>query len=82
MFAILGWVIVGYVAGSVAVWLVPPKREAPGWQTIAIGVGGSIVGGMISATLNADTYSPAGFFWSAVGAVAVAVAWRWYEEQP
>lgn len=82
MFALLGWVLVGYLAGSVALWLVPPKRELPGWQTIAFGVAGSIVGGMVSATINADTYSPAGIMWSVIGAVAVVAAWRWYEELP
>jgi len=80
MFTIVGWVIVGYVAGSLAMWFMPPKEPVPGWQTVAVGVGGSIVGGMISATASGDPYAPAGFMWSVIGAVAVVAGWRWYAE--
>lgn len=81
MFQLIGWVIVGYVAGSLALWLVPPKTPVPGWQTIAYGVAGSIVGGIANATLNGDPYSPAGFLWSAIGAVVVVLGVNWYQEQ-
>lgn len=80
MFTILGWVVVGYIAGSVAMWLVPPKNPVPGWQTIAYGVGGSIVGGMISATLTGDFYAPGGLAMSVVGAVVVTLGVQWWQE--
>lgn len=82
MFQLLGWVVVGYIAGSLAMWLVPPKTPVPAWQTIGYGVVGSIVGGMVSSTMSGDPYAPAGFFWSIVGAVVVTVGVRWYQEQP
>lgn len=78
MFTLLGWVIVGYVAGSLAMWLVPPEKPVPGWETIAYGVGGSIVGGMVSATMSGDPYAPAGFFYSVIGAVVVVLGVNWY----
>ena len=81
MFTLLGWVIVGYIAGSLAMWLVPPKKPVPGWETIAYGVGGSIVGGMVSSTMSGDPYSPAGFFYSVIGAVVVVLGVNWYREQ-
>lgn len=81
MFTLLGWVIVGYIAGSLAMWLVPPSKPVPGWETIAYGVGGSIVGGMISSTMSGNPYSPAGFFYSVIGAVVVVLGVRWYQEQ-
>lgn len=80
MFSILGWVVCGYIAGAVAMWFMPPKQPVPGWQTIAVGVGGSVVGGMVSAILSGDPYAPAGIMWSVIGAVVVVAAWRWYTE--
>lgn len=80
MFTLLGWVIVGYIAGSVALWFVPPSRPVPGWQAVACGAAGSIVGGMASATVYGDPYAPAGMLWSILGAVAVVMAVRWYTE--
>lgn len=81
MFTILGWVLVGYFAGSLALWMFPPTKPVPGWQTVAFGMGGSIVGGMVSATMSGDPYAPAGFFMSIVGAVVVVLAVRWYQEK-
>lgn len=78
MFSILGWVITGYIAGSVAQWLVPSDIPQPGWQTIATGVAGSVVGGMAYAAMHGADYSPAGLMWSCVGAVACVLAYRWY----
>lgn len=81
MVTLIGWVLIGYVAGSLAMWLVPPKTPVPGWETIAYGVGGSIVGGMVSSVLSGDSYSPAGFFYSVFGAVIVVLGVNWYREQ-
>lgn len=80
MFSLIGWVVIGYIAGSLAMWLVPPKQPVPGWQTIAFGAAGSIVGGMVSATVSGDVYAPGGFFWSVIGAVIVVLGVRWYQE--
>lgn len=82
MLTILGWVIVGYLAGSAALWLVPPKQPVPGWEIIAYGVAGSIVGGMVSSSVSGGPYSPAGLFWSVAGAAVVVAGWRWYQESP
>lgn len=77
MFSILGWVITGYIAGSVAEWLVPPKTPQPGWQTIATGVAGSVVGGIVYSVLHGADYSPAGLVWSCCGAVICVLGYRW-----
>lgn len=81
MFTILGWAIVGYFAGSLALWLVPPKQPVAGWEVIGYGVVGSIVGGMASATMTGDPYAPAGLLWSAAGAAIVVIGVNWYREQ-
>lgn len=81
MFTLIGWVVVGYIAGSLAMWLVPPAKPVPGWETIAYGIGGSIVGGMVSATMSGDPYAPAGFVYSVIGAVVVVLGVNWYRGQ-
>lgn len=81
MFTLLGWAVTGYIAGSLAMWLVPPAKPVPGLETILYGVAGSIVGGMASATMSGDPYSPAGFMWSTIGAVVVVLGVNWYREQ-
>lgn len=81
MFTIIGWLVIGYIAGSLALWVFPPKVPVPGWQTVAFGVAGSIVGGMVSSTLSGDIYAPGGLIMSAAGACAVVLAVRWYQEQ-
>jgi uncharacterized membrane protein YeaQ/YmgE (transglycosylase-associated protein family) len=78
MFSLLSWIVVGYIAGSVAEWLVPPTTPQPGWQRIATGVAGSVVGGMVYALLHGADYSPAGIVWSCGGAVCCMLAYRWY----
>lgn len=81
MMTLVGWAICGYVAGSLAMWLVPPRKPVPGLQTILCGVAGSIVGGMVSSTMSGDPYAPAGFMWSTIGAVVVVLGVNWYMEQ-
>lgn len=80
MVTLLGWVVVGYVAGAIALWFVPPTKPVPGWQTVACGAAGSIVGGMASATVYGTPYAPAGLLWSILGAVVVVIGVRWYGE--
>lgn len=82
MLTLVMWVIFGWIAGTLALQLVPPKQSVPGLQVAAVGVAGSIVGGMANAIATGDYYAPGGLVWSIVGAVAVVAAWRWYQEQP
>lgn len=81
MFSIVLWVVFGWLAGAVALRIIPPKQPVAGWHSIAVGVAGSIVGGMASSILSGNPYAPGGVLWSIVGAVAVVAAWRWYTEE-
>jgi len=80
MFAVVLWVVFGWVAGAVAMRIVPPAKPVEGWQTIAVGVAGSIVGGTANGVMAGEPYAPAGILWSIAGAVAIVAAWRWYVE--
>lgn len=78
MFSLIGWIVCGLIAGSIAEWVVPLDKPSPGWQTIATGVAGSIVGGMANGLLTGNAYSPAGLVWSVIGAVLCLFAYRWF----
>ena len=81
MISILGWILCGWIAGAIAEWVIPPVRESQGWQTIATGVAGSVVGGIVYSLVHGSQYSPAGIAFSVVGAVICLGAWRWWQSQ-
>lgn len=80
MISIVVWVVFGWIAGSIAEWLWPPAQPHPKWQTIAIGVAGSIAGGLAGSIVSGDSYRPAGLVLSVLGAVACMFAWRKFSE--
>ena len=79
MLTLVGWVLCGWIAGAIAEWLLPPGGTRQGWQTIATGIAGSVVGGILYSLVSGSRYSPAGIAFSVVGAVACLAALRWYE---
>lgn len=79
MLTLIGWVLCGWIAGSIAQWFFPPSSPVPGWQTVSVGVAGSVVGGVVYSLLYGAGYSPAGVAFSVVGAVITLAAIRWYE---
>jgi hypothetical protein len=78
MLTLVMWVVYGWIVGNVAQWLVPVDRPTPGWETIALGIAGSIVGGMIAAILTGNGYHPAGVVFSVIGALVCLFGYRWY----
>lgn len=81
MISILGWILCGWIAGSIAEWVLPHSSPQPGWKTIATGVAGSVVGGIVYSGLNGTRYSPAGIMFSVVGSVICLAAYRWYTQE-
>lgn len=81
MISIVGWIVCGYIAGNVAMWLLPPPpgQAVSGVHVLGCGVGGSVVGGFAYSMLYGNAYSPAGIVWSCIGAAVVVAAWRWYD---
>ena len=69
MFSILLWLVFGFIAGSVAEWLWPPAKPRSRFQTIGIGISGSVCGGLVGSILTGSYYAPAGFALSVAGAV-------------
>lgn len=77
MLAILSWVVFGWIVGHVAQWFVPADKGTPGWQTIGVGIAGSVVGGMAEAILYGEGYRPSGVVFSVIGAAACMAGYRW-----
>ncbi len=78
MLHIIWSILVGFVIGLIARMFVPGADHYGFWMTSLIGIGGSIVGGLIARIFSAPKdgafFHPAGFFLSIIGAVIVLLA--------
>ena len=77
--AIIGWIILGLVAGGLARLLHPGRDPMSIIGTIILGVLGSLLGGGIAYLLKLGTspYDPGGWILATIGAV-VLLAMGWY----
>jgi uncharacterized membrane protein YeaQ/YmgE (transglycosylase-associated protein family) len=69
--AIIGTIIVGFIVGLLARFFYPGAVPLGFWLTVALGVGGSLVGGVISSLIwktPDGKFHPAGWFMSIIGA--------------
>jgi uncharacterized membrane protein YeaQ/YmgE (transglycosylase-associated protein family) len=70
MFNILVWCVYGLFVGSIAKALVPGEERMGFFQTIAIGVAGSYMGGGILYLLGSyDSVTPSGLLMGIAGGV-------------
>jgi uncharacterized membrane protein YeaQ/YmgE (transglycosylase-associated protein family) len=77
MFSILGWVVFGLIVGVIAKLVMPGRDPGGMLVTIALGVAGAVVAGMLGRMLG--LYGPdeaAGFIMSVLGAIALLFAYR------
>ncbi len=75
---IIGMIIVGFIVGLLARFVYPGPVPMGFWMTVAIGIGGSLVGGIVSSLLwrSADgKFHPAGWFLSLIGALVLLWAY-------
>jgi uncharacterized membrane protein YeaQ/YmgE (transglycosylase-associated protein family) len=71
---IIGWLILGLVAGAIARFVVP-GRDPMGWGgTLLLGLAGSLLGGFLADLIFND--DAVGLFGSVVGAVIVLLAYN------
>lgn len=68
--AILFW---GFIIGGLARFAVPGPDPMPIWMTTAIGIGGSLIGGILSRLVFG---TPASFLFAFAGAVLLVVLYR------
>lgn len=77
--AIIGWIVFGLIAGAIA-RLLMPGRDPMGWlATMALGMVGSVVGGLVAYALKlgTDPYAPAGWIFSIIGALLTLSVYYW-----
>jgi len=75
---IIGWIVIGLIAGAIARWLMPGP-DPMGWLgTIVLGIVGSLVGGTLLNVLFGGglELSAAGILGSILGALIVLFVWR------
>jgi len=73
---ILALAIIGAAAGFLATRLMKVQADVP--TTLAIGVGGALLGGLVLRTLAAVTGWAAGFVGAVLGAMLLIWLWRTY----
>ena len=74
-YGIVGWIIVGLIAGALARWIMPGREPGGIIITILIGIAGGIVGGFLAGIL--PFFSTGGNIWNIVLATAGAVLLLW-----
>lgn len=74
---IIYFLIIGIAAGFLATRFMKIQTDVP--TTIAIGLGGALIGGLILRTLIVLTGAMAGLVGAVLGALALIWAWnRWF----
>ena len=77
-YGILGWIVIGGIAGAIAKLLMPGKDPGGCIITILLGIGGAMVAGFLGRALGwyRDPTDGAGFLAAIVGAVLILVGYR------
>ena len=78
LLTIIGWIVFGLVVGFIARALVPGPDKIGIWQTIALGVLGSVVGGLLFGLLTVGFrgFQPTGWIGSVIVAVIVLLIYN------
>jgi uncharacterized membrane protein YeaQ/YmgE (transglycosylase-associated protein family) len=78
----LGFILVilvwGFIIGALARLAIPGPDPMPIWMTTAIGIGGSLIGGVVSRLLFGTGVS---LFFAFLGAVLLVILYRKYVQQ-
>jgi uncharacterized membrane protein YeaQ/YmgE (transglycosylase-associated protein family) len=79
MLHIIWSIIIGFVVGLVARAVMPGVQHLGFIMTTLLGIGGSIVGGLIGRLFSkpapGSTFHPAGFILSIIGAIILLFIW-------
>jgi uncharacterized membrane protein YeaQ/YmgE (transglycosylase-associated protein family) len=76
---IIGTIIVGFLVGVLARFFFPGTVPLGFWLTVALGVGGSIVGGVFGSLIFRTPdgkFHPAGWILSIIGAMVIIWAYN------
>lgn len=78
--SIIGWLLIGLIAGGIARFLVPGRDPIGLLGTLLLGLVGSLVGGFLGNLIAGEDLdlSAAGLIGSTIGAVIVLLIYRAY----
>jgi uncharacterized membrane protein YeaQ/YmgE (transglycosylase-associated protein family) len=79
MLHIIWYIIVGFIVGLIARAIMPGAQHLGFILTTLVGIGGSIVGGLIARLFSkpepGSSFHPAGFILSIIGAIILLFIW-------
>ena len=78
---VIGTIIVGFIVGLLARYFFPGAVPLGFWLTVALGVGGLIVGGVVGSLIFRTPdgkFHPAGWILSIIGAMAIIWVYKNY----
>ena len=80
MFAIIGWIVFGLIAGIIAKAIMPGRDPGGAIVTILLGIAGSVVGGFIGRSLfyraDSDPGTIMSLVFAVIGAIVLLAAYR------
>lgn len=76
MMTILYWIVVGFIVGVLAKWVMPGKDPGGFIVTVLIGIAGAVVGGFISNLLGISGGVVVSLLFAVGGGVLLLFAWR------
>ena len=79
MLHIIWYIIVGFIVGLIGRAIMPGAQHLGFIMTTLLGIGGSIIGGLISRVFSkpapGSTFHPAGLILSIIGAIILLFIW-------
>jgi uncharacterized membrane protein YeaQ/YmgE (transglycosylase-associated protein family) len=75
-YGIVGWIIVGLIAGVLAKWIMPGKDPGGIFITILIGIVGGVVGGFIATQLGLGGGNIVNILIATAGAILLLFLYR------
>ena len=75
-YGILGWIIVGLIAGVLAKWIMPGDDPGGLIVTILIGIAGGLIGGFAASQLGIGGGNFVNILIATVGAIVLLILYR------
>jgi uncharacterized membrane protein YeaQ/YmgE (transglycosylase-associated protein family) len=75
-YGILGWIIVGLIAGVLAKWIMPGRDPGGIFVTILIGIVGGVIGGFLASQLGIGGGNIVNILIATAGAILLLFLYR------
>jgi uncharacterized membrane protein YeaQ/YmgE (transglycosylase-associated protein family) len=75
-YGIIGWVLVGLVAGILAKWIMPGRDPGGIIVTILIGIAGGVIGGFVASKLGIGGGNIVNILIATAGAIVLLALYR------